>query len=146
MKRTIAGRATASDRDTSALNRRQVALLERVAAMYLEASYAPPSITASAQALNVPPHAIAGMLEIGEVRGVFVRVAERLWFHADVVMRAQDLVREIAARDSAVSVGAFRDATGSSRKYVVPLLEHFDATGLTCRDGDLRTLVEVVGE
>jgi selenocysteine-specific elongation factor len=33
-----------------------------------------------------------------------------------------------------------RDVTGSSRKYIVPLLEFFDAQGLTKRDGDTRTL------
>ena len=33
-----------------------------------------------------------------------------------------------------------RDATGTSRKYIVPLLEYFDAQGVTKRDGDVRTL------
>ncbi len=34
----------------------------------------------------------------------------------------------------------FRDAVGTSRKYAVPLMEWFDATGVTVRDGDLRAL------
>jgi selenocysteine-specific elongation factor len=33
-----------------------------------------------------------------------------------------------------------RDITGTSRKYIVPLLEYFDAQGVTKRDGDVRTL------
>jgi selenocysteine-specific elongation factor len=33
-----------------------------------------------------------------------------------------------------------RDVLGTSRKYVVPLLEYFDSRGLTKRDGDIRTL------
>ncbi len=37
-------------------------------------------------------------------------------------------------------MAAFRDAVGTSRKYAVPLMEWFDATGITIRDGDRRTL------
>ncbi|WP_418255924.1 SelB C-terminal domain-containing protein, partial [Gordonibacter urolithinfaciens] len=33
-----------------------------------------------------------------------------------------------------------RDAMGTTRKYAIPLLEHFDAQGVTRRDGDLRVL------
>jgi selenocysteine-specific elongation factor len=33
-----------------------------------------------------------------------------------------------------------RDILGTSRKYVVPLLEYFDARGVTKREGDARTL------
>jgi selenocysteine-specific elongation factor len=34
---------------------------------------------------------------------------------------------------------AFRDALGVSRKYAVPLLDHFDAVGLTRRSASRRT-------
>jgi len=34
----------------------------------------------------------------------------------------------------------FKDISGVSRKYSVPLLEHFDRTGLTLRVGDQRVL------
>jgi hypothetical protein len=38
-------------------------------------------------------------------------------------------------------VGAVRDATGLSRKYLIPLLEWADRSGITFRDGDVRHLV-----
>jgi selenocysteine-specific elongation factor len=34
----------------------------------------------------------------------------------------------------------FRDLIGTSRKYAVPLLEWFDAAGITLRNGDVRVL------
>jgi selenocysteine-specific elongation factor len=34
----------------------------------------------------------------------------------------------------------FRDLIGLTRKYAVPLLEWFDATGITLRSGDVRVL------
>lgn len=39
-----------------------------------------------------------------------------------------------------ITMARFRDAVGTSRKYAVPLMEWFDATGVTVRDGDVRTL------
>ncbi len=47
---------------------------------------------------------------------------------------------EAIVRDGPITMAAFRDAVGTSRKYAVPLMEWFDATGITIRDGDRRTL------
>jgi selenocysteine-specific elongation factor len=43
-------------------------------------------------------------------------------------------------RQGRLTVAEFRTLTGTSRKYAVPLLEFFDATGVTLRSGDYRTL------
>ncbi|MDB5027412.1 MAG: selenocysteine-specific translation elongation factor SelB, partial [Candidatus Eremiobacteraeota bacterium] len=43
-------------------------------------------------------------------------------------------------RDGPITMARFRDAVGTTRKYAVPLMEWFDATGVTVRDGDLRAL------
>jgi selenocysteine-specific elongation factor len=43
-------------------------------------------------------------------------------------------------RDGRLTVAEFRTLTGTSRKYAVPLLEFFDATGVTIRSGDFRVL------
>ncbi len=37
-----------------------------------------------------------------------------------------------------VTVSVAREALGTSRKYVMPLLGHLDATGMTRRRGDIR--------
>ena len=49
--------------------------------------------------------------------------------------RAEALAR--GASDG-ITVSAFREALGTSRKYAVPLLEWLDRRGVTRRDGDLR--------
>jgi selenocysteine-specific elongation factor len=43
-------------------------------------------------------------------------------------------------RDGPITMARFRDAVGTTRKYAVPLMEWFDATGVTVRDGDVRAL------
>jgi selenocysteine-specific elongation factor len=43
-------------------------------------------------------------------------------------------------RDGPITMARFRDAVGTTRKFAVPLMEWFDATGVTVRDGDVRAL------
>lgn len=69
--------------------------------------------------------------------GSLARVGERL-LHAEELAAAREVLRGLLASSGTVKVGAFRDALGSSRKAVVPLLEHFDREGITRRQGDDR--------
>ena len=47
--------------------------------------------------------------------------------------------KEIAERGP-MEAARFRDLTGTSRKYVIPILEHLDAAGVTRREGNARVL------
>jgi len=68
--------------------------------------------------------------------GLVVRVAPDLVFLPELIDRAREIVA--SASGSGITVSAFREALGTSRKYAVPLLEWFDQRGITRRDGDLR--------
>jgi selenocysteine-specific elongation factor len=68
--------------------------------------------------------------------GVVVKVGSDLVFAPSFVERAEELVR--SAADTGITVSAFREGLGTSRKYALPLLEWFDQRGLTRRSGDLR--------
>ena len=57
-------------------------------------------------------------------------------FTPELVARAEG--RSCGASPEGITVSAFREALGTSRKYALPLLEHFDRTGVTVRRGDLR--------
>jgi selenocysteine-specific elongation factor len=59
-------------------------------------------------------------------------------FTRDAVDRARTIVRGELASTGSVTVGAMRDKLDSTRKFVVPLLEHFDREGVTRRRGDTR--------
>jgi selenocysteine-specific elongation factor len=68
--------------------------------------------------------------------GWVVRVSPQLIFTPEVIARATSTVRDAGA--AGVTVSAFREAMGTSRKYAVPLLEWLDQQGITERRGDLR--------
>jgi selenocysteine-specific elongation factor len=54
----------------------------------------------------------------------------------ELVERAGAIVRE--AVPDGITLSAFREGLGTSRKYAVPLAEHLDRSGVTRRSGDLR--------
>ena len=70
--------------------------------------------------------------------GVLVRVSVDLVFTPEALASARSVVKSIG--QEGITVSAFREALGTSRKYALPLLEYFDAQGVTRREGDLRFL------
>ena len=65
-------------------------------------------------------------------------------FHTEVLARLREaILAHGRARAGAIDIPALRDELGTTRKYLIPLLEHFDAQGLTVRHGERRTLRHV---
>ena len=75
-----------------------------------------------------------------EDAGMIVAVDEDLYFHRDALQAAKALIREYLEHNGSITVGQARDLLGSSRKFVIPLLEYFDAEGFTLRKGNERIL------
>ncbi len=68
-----------------------------------------------------------------------VRVGDELVFHADAL---HSLREQLAARrGQRFTVPVFKDWTGISRKYAIPLLEYLDRERVTRREGDERILL-----
>lgn len=64
-----------------------------------------------------------------------------LYFHAMTLTKLKELVRTHVTRNGPMSVAQFRDMSGTTRKYAVPLLEYFDAIHFTKRTGDVRVVL-----
>ena len=76
------------------------------------------------------------LLETGEL----VNVGEGIIFHKKRIDEAIEKVKEYFSKNDKITVADFRQLLDSSRKYAVPLLNHFDGIGLTARQGDVRVL------
>lgn len=71
-------------------------------------------------------------------RGILVE-RDKLLFHRDSIDAAAQVAAELLADDPAgFTVAEFRDRTGASRKYALPLVAELDARGITRRRDDLR--------
>jgi selenocysteine-specific elongation factor len=98
----------------------------------------PPAIDETLTAL--PPRETGALLDMMREAGEIVSVGGT-FFHADAVNRMREiLVRHGTARAGEISIPELRDELGTTRKFLIPLLEHFDAEGLTARRGERRVL------
>ena len=68
-----------------------------------------------------------------------LRVSEELVFHPSAIASLRELLQ--ARKGQTFSVPDFKDWTGISRKYAIPLLEVLDRERLTRRERDLRTVL-----
>ncbi len=72
---------------------------------------------------------------------LLVRVAEGLVFHRQAIENLKALLAEQKKKSGRLSVPQFKDLTGISRKYAIPLLEFLDRERITRRLGDERIIV-----
>ena len=102
-------------------------------AALMQQPFSPPEPSAP----GTPPVTPAELRELLR-RGLAVSV-EGVIFPAAGVERAAEVVAGLLERrPEGFTVAEFRDATGTTRKYALPLLAALDAGGMTRRRGDLR--------
>ncbi|MFO0574893.1 MAG: selenocysteine-specific translation elongation factor [Polyangia bacterium] len=130
-----AGPAVAVDRDQ--------ALREGVLAVFRAAGLAPPrldELPPLLQASGAPAAAALRGIVDGLCRtGALVRIKDLLFYKPHVDELRARLVQFLTAHRE-ISPTQFKDLVGQSRKYTIPLAEHFDAEKVTLRVGDLRRL------
>lgn len=76
------------------------------------------------------------LLETGEL----VDVGEGVLLHSNALAAAKKVIIELFTQKSELTASEIRQALGTTRKVVIPLLNYFDAIGLTQRRGDVRVL------
>jgi selenocysteine-specific elongation factor len=81
-------------------------------------------------------HKALGQLEAA---GSVERLPGGFVFDAAAYASLRDSALDYLGSHGPATAAALREAMGVSRKYAIPLLEHFDAQNLTKRQGDLRT-------
>ena len=69
-----------------------------------------------------------------------VRLGPEMHFDAEAIAGAREVLTERLQDGEGATAAELRDALGVTRKHAIPLLEYFDAQGLTRRDEDLRYL------
>ena len=72
---------------------------------------------------------------------VLVKISEDLVFHRDALLGLRKRMSSEKAKSPKIDVGRFKDMTGVSRKYAIPLLEYLDREHVTRRVGDERVIL-----
>jgi selenocysteine-specific elongation factor len=114
--------------------------LKRIEADYQEYLFSPPDWPEEMERLKVPAEQQAELLLwLGE-QGLLTKVAEGVYFHTQAITAARDTLSRFQGAEG-FTLAEARDALATSRKYALPLLEHFDREKITKRIGEKRILL-----
>jgi selenocysteine-specific elongation factor len=72
---------------------------------------------------------------------VLIKVSEELVFHQSALMDLRHKIAALKVSEPKIDVARFKDMTGVSRKYAIPLLEYLDRERVTRRVGDERVIL-----
>jgi selenocysteine-specific elongation factor len=124
------------------LSDEQRSQLERIKGAIEAAGIAPPSLTELVERLALPEKTIAPLLKLLGDQAVLWKAGD-FHFAPAAIDRVKATMRTIAAANGEVDIPKLRDALGTTRKYLIPLLESLDAKGFTVRRGDKRFVAEL---
>jgi selenocysteine-specific elongation factor len=100
-----------------------------------------PALKDVLQELNIDKSRAQKLVTLLLRERVLVKVSDDLVFHHTALAELRKNVAAQKTRSSRIDVGGFKDLTGISRKYAIPLLEYLDRERVTRRVGDYREIL-----
>jgi selenocysteine-specific elongation factor len=70
-----------------------------------------------------------------------VKITEEMYIDRSVMDKMISDVRSLKAKNPRLGIGEFKELTGVSRKYAIPLLEYLDRQRVTRRVGEDRLIL-----
>jgi len=138
-----------SDKDNVRLAEHQVqlagdldSLRHNIACIYSEAKLSPPSLTDVLNGFKDQKTKAQSILKLMLKDGDLIKINEEMCFSREVLGKLREDYKAMLMKDSKATPATFKDLTGLSRKYIIPLMEYFDVNKLTVRVGDHRILRE----
>jgi len=122
------------------LDPRLQALCTDALARLTAARFQTPSPAELALAMGLPEKTLAPVLELLADRGELVRIAREFVLPTALHEEARAAIVANCQKHGSLDIPALRDQLCTTRKWIIPLLEHFDAAGLTLRQGANRVL------
>jgi selenocysteine-specific elongation factor len=111
---------------------------QKLEALYLKSGLQPPYFQEIKG--KFPGNTSTEVLEVMVKEGAILKIKEDLYFHHRAIDRLKLTLVEFLKNHGEITTPQFKDMTGASRKYTIPLIEYFDRIQLTVRVGDTRVL------
>ena len=109
---------------------------------FARAGLSVPAVKAVLAQAAVEPKRAQKIINILLREKVLVKVTEELLFHRDALGRLPQLLQRYKrTKGERIKVPAFKELTGVTRKYAIPLLEYLDRQRWTRRVGDERVIL-----
>ena len=118
----------------------QADIRDKVLKAYQETGLTPPYFKELKQTFKIEESLSKDVIALLMDQGLIVKAKEDLYFYADAVKALQEKLVEFLKTHGEMSTPQFKEMTGVTRKYLIPLIEYFDAQNVTIRIGDVRKL------
>ena len=136
-----------SDKDSVRSAKHQVELAgdldflrRNIAKTYKNAGLTPPSLNDVLTNLTDQKAKAQSIINLMLKDGDLIKINEELCFWSESLNKLQNDYTQVLIKDGKATPATFKDLTGLSRKYIIPLMEYFDMNKLTVRVGDHRIL------
>ncbi|MCB9727762.1 MAG: selenocysteine-specific translation elongation factor [Deltaproteobacteria bacterium] len=125
---------------TPRLDEHQSAACQAVAAALSQGGLSPPRVQDLPELTGLSAAAVQEALDLLLLDGGVVRVSRELFYDAGQLSELEARLVAHLREHGTIDTGAFKELTGTSRKWTIPLGEYFDRVRVTLRVGDLRRL------
>jgi len=147
MNQALKGKKIVQEEETVRLAAHKVSLgldqadiKKRVLEIYSKSGLTPPYFKEVTKTLDTDPERAKDVLMLMVSEGTMVKVKEDLFFHFEPYEDLKKRLKDFLVANHEITTPQFKEMTGASRKYIIPLLEYFDAKNVTIRVGDSRQL------
>lgn len=113
----------------------------KVKTIYSTAGLAPPNLKEVISGFDrLAEKQVRQVIEHLITKGTLIKLNETLYFDATAIQQLQESVIAYIRKEGEIDAQRFKDLTGLTRKFSIPLLEYFDKIKLTIRIDDKRVL------
>ncbi len=118
----------------------QSGIREKILRIYLESGLTPPYFKEFCKNESLDPSRAKEVLMLLVDEGQMVRIKDDLFFHSRPISAIRQELVAFLNKNGEITTPQFKELTGISRKYLIPLIEYFDSKNVTIRVGDIRKL------
>jgi selenocysteine-specific elongation factor len=125
---------------TISLKEEEKDLRKKIVLLYAQGRLQPPLVKEVAAELSVSENELKPVLQLLTKEGTLVKVKEDLYFHQQAMQELEGKLIHFLQEHKEMTPTQFKEISQVSRKFAIPLMEHFDAKKITMRIGDKRVL------
>jgi selenocysteine-specific elongation factor len=118
----------------------QADIRQKILDIYQKGGLQPPYFREVPGMLGADPNHTKEVLMLLVEEGHIVKTKDDLYFHVTAITELKSRLVDFLKANGEITTPRFKEMTGASRKYVIPLIEYFDACKVTLRIGDSRKL------
>ncbi len=115
-------------------------LRQKILKAYQEGGLQPPFFRDLVETFRADAAQAKDVLNFLIEKGLIVRTKDDLYFLAETIADLKNRLVRFLEENGEITPAQFKEMTGASRKFLIPLFEYFDSKNVTLRVGDVRKL------